>query len=178
MAQAQLPDTHSVASSYYGDSPSTVVVEGYLKKQKKMFMSSKDFYRVLGKVMYVAPNPKKQFKAKYDLTNYNVQLSQGDSKKIALYPIDETLQLKAIEFKTVSTEERARWFKALSIVTAENKLASSTFRPTSNLMAAREVKGEDTTEGIINAKNNDILNVGGKPIDLSTLTDISQFLSE
>jgi len=38
-------------------------------------MSSKNFYRVLGKVMYAAPNPKKQFKAKYDLTNYNVQLS-------------------------------------------------------------------------------------------------------
>ena len=33
-------------------------------------MSSKNFYRVIGKVMLVASSPKKQFTEKYDLTNY------------------------------------------------------------------------------------------------------------
>ena len=65
-----------------------VVIEGYLKKLKKYLMSSKNFYRVVGKVMLVASNPKKQFTEKYDLTNYQVQLSQGDAKKFYLYPID------------------------------------------------------------------------------------------
>ena len=36
-----------------------VVIEGYLKKLKKYLMSSKNFYRVVGKVMLVASNPKK-----------------------------------------------------------------------------------------------------------------------
>ena len=67
-----MPEAASVSSAFYGDSPATVVIEGFLKKQKKYFRSDKNFYRVLGKVMYAAPNPKKQFKAKYDLTNYNV----------------------------------------------------------------------------------------------------------
>ena len=49
-----------------------VVIEGYLKKLKKYLMSSKNFYRVVGKVMLVASNPKKQFTEKYDLTNYQV----------------------------------------------------------------------------------------------------------
>jgi len=69
----------------------TVLIEGYLKKQKKYLMSDKNFYRVIGKVMFAASNPKKQFKPKYDLTNYSVQLSQGDSKKFYLYPIKEEL---------------------------------------------------------------------------------------
>jgi len=91
----------------------TIVIEGFLKKLKKYLMSSKNFYRVVGKVMLVAPNPKKQFREKYDLTNYCVQLSQGDSKKFYLYPINEALQLKTVRFVVESVDERARWFKAL-----------------------------------------------------------------
>ena len=49
-----------------------VVIEGYLKKLKKYLMSSKNFYRVVGKVMLVASSPRKQFTEKYDLTNYQV----------------------------------------------------------------------------------------------------------
>lgn len=54
-------------------------------------MSSKNFYRVVGKVVLVASNPKKQFTEKYDLTNYTVQLSQGDAKKFYLMPINDEL---------------------------------------------------------------------------------------
>ena len=36
-----------------------VIIDGYLKKLKKYLMSSKNFYRVVGKVMLVASNPKK-----------------------------------------------------------------------------------------------------------------------
>ena len=46
-----------------------------MKKLKKYLMSDKNYYRVIGKVMLVARNPKKTFKEKYDLTNYSVQLS-------------------------------------------------------------------------------------------------------
>ena len=37
----------------------TIIIEGYLKKHKKYLMSSKNYYRVIGKVMLVASNPKK-----------------------------------------------------------------------------------------------------------------------
>ena len=37
----------------------TIIIEGYLKKHKKYLISSKNFYRVIGKVMHVASNPKK-----------------------------------------------------------------------------------------------------------------------
>lgn len=68
----QLSDSISQTSSQNFDH--NVVIEGFLKRQKT-FMSSKDFYRVIGKVMLSAPNPKKTFKEKYDLSNYQVQLS-------------------------------------------------------------------------------------------------------
>ena len=97
-----------------------VVIEGYLKKLKKYLMSSKNFYRVVGKVMLVASNPKKQFTEKYDLTNYQVQLSQGDAKKFYLYPIDQNLQLNTVRFVADTVTERARWFKALSKVCQGN----------------------------------------------------------
>ena len=48
----------------------SIIIEGYLKKHKKYLISSKNFYRVIGKVMHVASNPKKQFKEKYDLRKY------------------------------------------------------------------------------------------------------------
>lgn len=47
-----------------------VVIEGYLKKLKKYLMSDKNYYRIVGKKMLVASNPKKQFTEKYDLNNY------------------------------------------------------------------------------------------------------------
>ena len=37
----------------------SIIIEGYLKRAKKYLMSSKDYYRVIGKVMHVASNPKK-----------------------------------------------------------------------------------------------------------------------
>ena len=98
----------------------TVVIEGYLKKLKKYLMSSKNFYRVVGKVMLVASSPKKQFTEKYDLTNYQVQLSQGDAKKFYLYPIVDSLQLKTVRFVCDKVDERARWYKALSQVCTGN----------------------------------------------------------
>ena len=85
-------------------------------------MSSKNFYKVVGTKMYMAPNPKKQFKEKYDLTNYQVQLSQGDNKKFYLYPLNEMLQLNMVKFTCADTEERARWYKALQDVTNKNKI--------------------------------------------------------
>ena len=39
-----------------GDS---IIIEGYLKKAKKYLISSKNFYRVIGKVMHVASKPNK-----------------------------------------------------------------------------------------------------------------------
>ena len=48
-----------------------IVIEGYLKKLK-MLMSSKNYYRVVGKVVLMASSPKKPFTEKYDLTNYTV----------------------------------------------------------------------------------------------------------
>jgi len=53
----------------------TTVIEGFLKKMKKYLMSKKGYYKVVGKVMLVASNPKKSFAEKYDLTNYQIQLS-------------------------------------------------------------------------------------------------------
>ena len=35
------------------------VIEGFLKKMKKYLMSKKGYYKVVGKVMLVASNPKK-----------------------------------------------------------------------------------------------------------------------
>lgn len=68
-----------------------VVIEGYLKKLKKYLMSSKNYYKVVGKVMLIASNPRKPFTEKYDLTNYMAQLSQGDNKKFYLYPLNHHL---------------------------------------------------------------------------------------
>ena len=129
--------------------------------------------------MYAAPNPKKQFKAKYDLTNYNVQLSQGDSKKLYLNPNDDLLQLNIVTFRAESVEERARWYKALSIVTAENKTAPH--RPSIQnadqfSMAGEEDMKDDETNTVVDGE--DVLEVAGQPLKLNTLTDISQFLSE
>lgn len=70
-AQAVGPNQQIVTKVITGQT----VIEGYLKKLKKYLMSSKNFYRVVGKVVLVASNPKKQFTEKYDLTNYTVQLS-------------------------------------------------------------------------------------------------------
>ena len=50
--------------------PTNVIIEGYLKKERKILISSKNFYRIIGKVMYMAPSHKKELKVKYDLTNY------------------------------------------------------------------------------------------------------------
>ena len=47
-----------------------VVIEGYLKKERKILITSRNYYRVIGKVMYMAPNRNKELKEKYDLTNY------------------------------------------------------------------------------------------------------------
>ena len=65
-AQNSVPHVQVVKKVVTG----TVVIEGYLKKLKKYLMSSKNYYRVVGKVMLVASSPKKQFTEKYDLTNY------------------------------------------------------------------------------------------------------------
>lgn len=136
-------DAVSVQSSNYGDVTThdngqihmqvvkkvvsgTVVIDGYLKKMKKYLMSSKNFYRVVGKVMLVASNPKKQFTEKYDLSNYQIQLSQGDPKKFYLYPIHENLQLNTVRFITDTVDDRARWYKALSqICTGNVRLSQS-----------------------------------------------------
>ena len=67
-------------------------------------MSTKEYYRVHGKIMYVAPNPRKKFKEKYDLTNYEVQLSKGDSKKFILRPLDDSLKLKEVRFTAESPD--------------------------------------------------------------------------
>ena len=80
-------------------------------------MSSKAYYKVVGKVVLVANNPRKPFAEKYDLTNYTVQLSQGDSKKFYLYPINDELQLKSVRFIAETVDERARWFKAIQAIT-------------------------------------------------------------
>ena len=41
---------------------SNVVIEGYLKKERKILMAPKNFYRVIGKVMYMGPSRKKELK--------------------------------------------------------------------------------------------------------------------
>ena len=51
-----------------------------------------------------------------------MQLSQGDSKKFYLYPINEMLQLKIVRLTAPDTEERARWYKALQQVTKNNNV--------------------------------------------------------
>ena len=87
-----------------------------------------------------------------------------------------------MKFLAESPEERARWFKALSIVTEENQ--KPTKRPTINDddVAAQMMSKSEVTDlnpaNLSAAPTDEKLNVGGKPIDLSTLTDISQFLSE
>ena len=37
----------------------SIIIEGYLKKHKKYLISSKDYYKVIGKVMHVASKPNK-----------------------------------------------------------------------------------------------------------------------
>ena len=65
---SQHSDNHGEATGQDGDThvqvvkkvvTGTVVIEGYLKKMKKYLMSSKNFYRVVGKIMLVASSPKK-----------------------------------------------------------------------------------------------------------------------
>lgn len=103
----------------------SVVIEGYLKKLKKYLMSSKNYYKVVGKVMLIASNPRKPFTEKYDLTNYMAQLSQGDNKKFYLYPLNHHLQLNPIRFVAESADERARWYKAIQSVTQKPTPAQS-----------------------------------------------------
>ena len=105
-----------------------VIIEGYLKKQGKYLISSKNYYRVIGDVILIASSLKKNiFNEKYDLNNYTVQLSQGDAKKFYLNPRDDTPKLKIISFTAESVEERARWFKALNTIAKESHERSESF---------------------------------------------------
>ena len=139
-------------------------------------MSDKNYYRVIGKVMLVARNPKKTFKEKYDLTNYSVQLSQGDSKKFYLYPIKEELQLDIVRFVTDSVEERARWYTALTKVMVSNTVEP--MMPRLNSVIGSVAPTTESPRANQPRVAGETLTVGGKPLNLSTLTDISQFLSE
>ncbi len=130
--------------------------------------------------MLIAPNPKKQFVEKYDLTNYCVQLSQGDSKKFYLYPLNEVLQLKTLRFVVESVDERARWYKALSMVMAENNVQPTTYQRKDSMTATEVAPGSESPreehKGPGQVMEECVM--GSKPVNLSTLTDISQFLSE
>ena len=168
------------------------VIEGFLKKMKKYLMSKKGYYKVVGKVMLVASNPKKQFTEKYDLTNYQVQLSQGDNKKFYLYPINEALQLNTLRFISVTPEERARWFTALSQITAENQTKqgfnNNLHRDSvANLGDLENPQKQQTMkspreeykgpgQNMEQAMESQLLK--GQPVNMSTLTDISAFLGE
>ena len=148
-------------------------------------MSSKAYYKVVGKVVLVANNPRKPFAEKYDLTNYTVQLSQGDSKKFYQYPINDELQLKSVRFIAETVDERARWFKAIQAITKRttmpvfNRESSALIPMPQNLSAvapqfvdsqiAEERKEPTPTEQCL---------IGGKPVNMSTLTDIAAFLSD
>ena len=88
-----------------------------MKKQKKYLMSGKDYYKIIGTHMHVAGSPKKPFKPKYDLSNYNVRLSKGDKDKFYLEPIDESLKLKKVQFACEDANERANWYKAILKIT-------------------------------------------------------------
>ena len=68
----------------------------------------------------MAGNPKKDFNWFCDLSNYQVQLSQGDNKKFYLYPIEDQLQLSVICFIAMKSDERARWFKLIKQITNDN----------------------------------------------------------
>ena len=92
-------------------------MEGELKRIKNFWSSQKDIYRLKYPHLLVGKVKNKQaleFKVKYDLTLYAVTLSRGDREKFYLVPLNDTLKLSKVEFKTKSAEERARWYMALS----------------------------------------------------------------
>ena len=91
-----------------------------MKKLKKYYLSDKSYYKIIGTHMHVAGSPKKPFKPKYDLTNYNVRLSKGDKDKFYLEPIDENLKLNMIKFVCEDADQRANWYKAILKITQAN----------------------------------------------------------
>jgi len=78
-----------------------------------------------------------------------------------------------------SPDERARWYKALNIVTADNTQRNE-HAPSMAFIEEQSRSGiggkEDTSNGLTTAPADEMLTVGGKKINFNTLTDICQFL--
>ena len=119
-----------------------------------------------------------------------MQLSQGDVKKFYLYPINAALQLNTVRFLVESVDERARWYKALCKVAGGNKASVKAKMRAQNRSIASSVQVKHSSTPVVNADSSprvqrdsipdeeETLVIQGKPLNLSTLTDISQFLSE
>ena len=63
------------------------------------------------------------FKIKYDLSLYSVRLSRKEKCIFYLDPLNDSLKLSTIEFKTKNPEERAKWFIALTKSIKDNQLS-------------------------------------------------------
>lgn len=97
------------------------IIEGWLKRPMSFIFSRKDYFKITGKVLLMASNPKKKFTTQYDLANYQVQLSQGNSRRFYLWPLDNSLGLEIVTFEAQSVDERARWYDAINQVVARSK---------------------------------------------------------
>ena len=67
------------------------------------------------------------FKIKYDLSLYAVRLSRKEKCIFYLDPLNDSLKLSTIEFKTKNPEERAKWFIALTKSIKDNQLSQKGF---------------------------------------------------
>ena len=106
------------------DAERGVVIEGWLKKKRSLIQrNKKNYYKVIGTNMYLAPNHKKrpnELEFRYDLTLYTVGVSKKEKKEFFLEPIDKSLKLDHLRFIAETAELRLHWYKALSAVMKED----------------------------------------------------------
>ena len=81
-----------------------------------------------------------------------------------------------MRFVTDSVEERARWYTALTKVMVSNTVEP--IMPGLNSVIGSVAPTTESPRANQPRVAGETLTVGGKPLNLSTLTDISQFLSE
>jgi hypothetical protein len=72
-----------------------------------------------------------EYKPKYDLTQYRLRLNPKIIDQFILEPIDSNSS-KRVEFKTMSAEDRHRWFIAMTKAKKETELEFMSFLNASN----------------------------------------------
>ena len=103
-------------------------LEGELRRMKNFWTSKKDTYKLKAHLLLLRKQNKAgfaEYKTKYDLSLYRVRLSAKPQDSFFLEPLSKAL--KKVEFRAMSSEDRARWFTAITKAQKENELESLTF---------------------------------------------------